>query len=202
MHSDSCGIFVIGPFEGIRYAYGAEAFGLEPAVLDDQNQQARFNRVDATGKVVESSEWVVPKYNERGQGYHIKSYMPKSQYSLQAAPIKKSFLRWSFQQVREYNETSMKEIRDMVNETSYFKKKQKRSGRKILARRHGTGVSYRDAHRKSYKMNSGTGIVNFNLEVHTNPFAFFFQTIRPGAVLPKAPERGQKNKKKRVGTKR
>ena len=73
VHSDSCGIFVIGPFEGIIYAYGAEAFGLDPAFLDDQNQKARFNRVDATGKVAESSEWVVPIYNERGQGYHIRS---------------------------------------------------------------------------------------------------------------------------------
>ena len=103
-----CGIFIIGRFEGIRYAFGAEAFKLKPADLDNENQITEFTKI--------------PEFTKNGHGNKIRSYLPNSGKTLEQSTIKKKFLQWSLQPVRSWHDPSMEEIRDKVNSTSIFKK--------------------------------------------------------------------------------
>ena len=114
VNSDTCGIFIIGPFEGIRYAYGAEVFGLRPANLDHENRKVQRFYVDNEGRPVHSEDWEIPT-ESRGQGCPITSYLPSIGCPLEQSPNKMKFLRWSFQPVRNWTDSTMGEIEKAVD---------------------------------------------------------------------------------------
>ena len=67
-------------------------------------------------------ELQIPKFTKRGHGYKIISYLPSKGQPLEQADTKKRFIQWSFQQQRDFNDTSMQEIHNMLQNTKSFRK--------------------------------------------------------------------------------
>ena len=66
--SDSCGIFVIGPAEGIHYAFGPDQFGLTRPTLLHENSISLKRQKDKDGRPsAEGHEHEVPGMRRKGQ---------------------------------------------------------------------------------------------------------------------------------------
>ena len=74
--ADSCGIFRLGPCQGIRMCFGASVFGLASPPLPANCSMVMEILRDADGKEIEQRQYAVPKLEIMGQGYALTSYRP------------------------------------------------------------------------------------------------------------------------------
>ena len=74
--ADSCGIFRLGPCQGIRMCFGASVFGLASPPLPANCSMVMEILRDEDGKEIEKRQYAVPKLGFLGQGYPLTSYRP------------------------------------------------------------------------------------------------------------------------------
>ena len=87
---DSCGIFRIGPCQGIRMCFDASVFGfINPEVPSNYSMVMETVR-NAEGKEIEKRNYPVPKFSLLGQGYHLTSYRPLD------VGRREMFVKWTF----------------------------------------------------------------------------------------------------------
>ena len=136
VYSDSWGIFIIGPFEGIRYAYGAEAFGLNEAYLDKAHQKALCEETNARGKK-NMVKYKIKRLETAGPGFPMASFQPEQGHFPTMCPTKLRFLKWSFQPLNNKRDSLMIEIRRTLQKNTEL----------VCLRGH--GLSCRNVQRKS-----------------------------------------------------
>ena len=90
--SDSCGIFVIGPAEGIHYAFGPDQVGLQRPELPQEHSITLKCQKDKDGHPYgERHEPEVP-YMRKGPGSSLASYLPDRRTPLRGSPVKQLFV--------------------------------------------------------------------------------------------------------------
>jgi hypothetical protein len=87
--ADSCGIFSIGPCNGVRMCFDASVFGMQSPTLPPTCSMMMERLCDEHGKEIEKRRYPVPQFT-LGQGYLLDSYHPKD------ATRRAQWLEWSF----------------------------------------------------------------------------------------------------------
>jgi hypothetical protein len=106
MFVDSCGVFVIGPWQGVRLIYDCSLFDIDAPERTNNNSMVMEQIQDNDGQVVARERYKVHEYSiasqEQVQGYPISSYMPKNK-------AKDNFVRWAFDCVQDRDESAVAE---------------------------------------------------------------------------------------------
>ena len=80
MMVDSCGIFVIGPWRGVRLNYDCSLFEIVAPRRTHNNSMVMEHITDEAGNFIEAKRYEAHEYTienpEKVQGYPLKSYMP------------------------------------------------------------------------------------------------------------------------------
>ena len=102
---DSCGVFVIGPWQGVRLCYDCSLLDIvAPKRRGNNSRVMEIIRVTAE-KEVERRPWAPREYwieeQSQVQGYPLESYLPKNK-------AKQDFIRWTFDCV-EHRESAVAE---------------------------------------------------------------------------------------------
>ena len=87
--ADSCGIFRIGPCNGVRMCFDASVFGMQSPTLPATCSMVMEIICDEHGKEIEKRRYPVPQFTF-GQGYLLGSYHPKEEKR------RAQWLEWSF----------------------------------------------------------------------------------------------------------
>ena len=74
---DSCGIFLLGPCEGVRLCYGISAFGLEGPDLPENCSMVMETLRDEDGRETGKRPYPITEVPFLGQGYKLPSYHPQ-----------------------------------------------------------------------------------------------------------------------------
>ena len=98
MFVDSCGVFFIGPWQGVRLIYDCSLFDIDPPERTSNNSMVMKIIKDADGKEITRKPYEVHDYQivnkEKVQGYPLDSYLPKNK-------AKADFVRWTFDCVQD-----------------------------------------------------------------------------------------------------
>ena len=82
MMVDSCGVFVIGPWKGVRLNYDCSLFNIVAPARTASNSMVMEIIKDEDGKEIDRKLYDVHRYNidkaDKVQGYPLKSYLPKN----------------------------------------------------------------------------------------------------------------------------
>ena len=106
--ADSCGIFRLGPCEGIRMCYGISAFGFEEPDLPANCSMMMETLRDQDGKETGKRPYPITNIPFIGQGYPLSSYHPKN-------ARKDTCLRWSFTPVFDQDSPAVAEVLHCAN---------------------------------------------------------------------------------------
>ncbi len=90
MRADSCGIFRIGPCQGIRMCFDLSVFGLQSPTVPANYSVVMEVLHDDRGKEISKRPYDVPEFGLLGQGYPLASYRPVEPNR------RKQFLEWTF----------------------------------------------------------------------------------------------------------
>ena len=74
--SDSCAIFTVGPWTGVRIVFDQAVFGMTPREREVKNSLVLEILKDESGKEISKQRYDVRDMGEKGQGYPLSSYMP------------------------------------------------------------------------------------------------------------------------------
>ena len=92
MMVDSCGMFVIGPWQGVRLIYDCSLFEIDAPYRTNNNSMVMEHFTNEAGKECarryEAQQYTIAN-TEKVQGYPLKSYMPKNK-------TKEELMRWTF----------------------------------------------------------------------------------------------------------
>ena len=98
MFVDACGVFFIGPWQGVRLIYDCSLFDIDPPERTSNNSMVMEIIKDADGKEITRKPYEVHDYHivnkEKVQGYPLDSYLPKNK-------AKADFVRWTFDCVQD-----------------------------------------------------------------------------------------------------
>ena len=112
--SDSCGIFRIGPCQGIRMCFDASVFNLEQPVLPHECRLMEKVEKDDKGREIARFPIERPTHSQRGQGYHLASYHPK-------VPARKTkFVLNTFTPVFDQGSSAVVEMTGLAQNKEYF----------------------------------------------------------------------------------
>ena len=104
VRADSCGIFRIGPCQGVRLCFDASAFGLQFPMRETCSMVMEIVR-DAEGNEIERRRYHIPQFQLLGQGYQLTSYRP------QETERREQFVKWTFTPVFEDGSPAMAAIK-------------------------------------------------------------------------------------------
>ena len=93
MFVDSCGLFVIGPWEGIRLRYDCSVLNIDTEERTGPNSMVMQIQRDDDGKEINRRREPVQNYDierHRVRGCPLKQYMPIEE------KLKHEFIRWTF----------------------------------------------------------------------------------------------------------
>ena len=96
VRADSCGIFRLGPCQGVRICFDATVFGITQPTLPDNCPMVMEVIRDHEGKIIERRRYPVPSFERpehgdvSGQGYPLSSYHPTQ------AARRQQFVEWTF----------------------------------------------------------------------------------------------------------
>jgi hypothetical protein len=103
MMVDSCGMFVIGPWQGVRLIYDCSLFEIVAPYRTNNNSMVMEHITDEAGNFIEARRYEAHQYTiadtEQVQGYPLKSYMPKNK-------SQEALIRWTFDCVADQDEES------------------------------------------------------------------------------------------------
>ena len=98
MFVDSCGVFVIGPWSGVRLNYDCGLFNIDPPERTPNNSMVMEVIRDEKGQEIERRPYPAHKYfivkTDKVQGYPLTSYLPKTE-------AKEQIVRWAFDCVQD-----------------------------------------------------------------------------------------------------
>ena len=109
VRADSCGIFRIGPCQGIRLCFDASTFGIESPTMPANCPMMMEIQRDEHGREILRRRHPVPKFALLGQGFPLSAYRP-----LEAARRHK-FVMWTFSLVFDVGSSAVAEIMDSAN---------------------------------------------------------------------------------------
>ena len=79
VRADSCGMFCIGPWKGIKIVFHQAVFGMYAPERSENNSMVMEIERDADDKETGRHQYDVSVIEAKGQGYPLSSYMPKSE---------------------------------------------------------------------------------------------------------------------------
>ena len=95
---DSCGVFVIGPWRGVRLIYDCSWLGISPPARAHNNSMVMDIIKDENGKEIDRKPHNAHSYyikrRDKAQGYPLTSYLPKNN-------AKDQHVRWTFDCVED-----------------------------------------------------------------------------------------------------
>ena len=98
MMVDSCGIFVIGPWTGVRLNYDCSLFNIDPPERTPNNSMVMEVIREERGQEIQRRPFPAHKYfivkTDKVQGYPLTSYLPKNK-------AKEQIVRWTFDCVED-----------------------------------------------------------------------------------------------------
>ena len=104
MRVDSCGIFRIGPWQGVRLIYDCSLLEIPAPPRDLNNSMVMEEIKDDTGKVFDTKSHECHEYDikvsAKAQGYLPESYLPKSSTG------RDQYVKWNFDYVAGQGEYS------------------------------------------------------------------------------------------------
>ena len=106
VRADSCGIFRLGPCEGVRMCYGISALGLEGPDLPANCAMVMETLRDENGKETEKRPYTVTNVPHMGQGYPLSTYHP------QVPARREQCVKWSFTPVFDEASSAVTEVLD------------------------------------------------------------------------------------------
>ena len=112
--SDSCGIFRIGPCQGIRMCFDASVFNLEQPVLPHDCRLLEKVETDEYGHEIARYPIEMPTHSPRGHGYPLASYHPR------AEARKTKFVLNTFTPVFDQGSSAVVEMTGLAPNTEYF----------------------------------------------------------------------------------
>ena len=107
--ADSCGIFRLGPCEGIRMCYGLSAFGLEGPDLPANCSMVMETLLDQNGRETGKRPYPITNVPFLGQGYPLSSYHPK------AAARRDTCVKWTFTPVFDEDSPAVAAVLNSAN---------------------------------------------------------------------------------------
>ena len=114
VRADSCGIFRIGPCQGIRMCFDASVFGIETPKLPSNCSMVMEIVRDNEGKEIEQRQYVVPRLGFLGQGLPLTSYRP-------VIPARREkFVAWTYTLVFDAVSPAVAEIIRSTNDKAIF----------------------------------------------------------------------------------
>ena len=78
VRADSCGMFCIGPWKGIKIVFHQVVFGMYAPARSENNSMVLEIERGADDKEVGRHQYDVSVIEAKGQGHPLSSYMPKS----------------------------------------------------------------------------------------------------------------------------
>ena len=105
---DSCGIFVLGPYRGVKITFDQEVFGMSASERSADNSMVMEVLRDESGKELSKKRFDIETIAEKGQGYDLSSYMPKGE------TLKAKFVDMTFEVVvpSDTQQSAVVEVRD------------------------------------------------------------------------------------------
>ena len=115
VNADSCGIFVIGPFKGIRLIFDCTVFGMAAPTRTDADSMVMEILRGENKKKIARRPYPVPKLGFSGQGYPLTSYRPEQ------TTRREKFVQWTFVPVSDQNSSAVAELqRSMKTDSGMF----------------------------------------------------------------------------------
>jgi hypothetical protein len=108
VRADSCGIFAIGPYRGVKIAFDQAVFGMSAAERSADNSMVMEILKNDSGREFSQKRFDVAKISEKGQGYDLSCHMPNCD------AMKAKFVDMTFevQVPSEYQHSAVVEVRD------------------------------------------------------------------------------------------